>query len=156
MAKQQLEDEVEEAARAGAKEGAVQAQRKEQVKQLTLKEKAAQKAAKVYKKAFEEIQQAPNVTQIAIGGVAGMAGGAVGFKVNQYLRAKTAEWEWVNDEGERSIGSILLADVMPPVVGLLMAVGGAFIPNGPLCAAVMGFGMGLAGGSVTSSAFGPD
>jgi len=150
------DSDVEEAAREGAKEGAKIARDRAAVKDLTLKERAAAKAARVYKRAAEEAMTAPNVTQIAIGGALGMAGGAVGFKVNQFLRAKTAEWGWVNDEGERSIGSVLLADVAPPVVGLGIALLGAFIKNGALSAAVMGFGMGLAGGSVTSTAFGPD
>jgi len=66
------------------------------------------------------------------------------------------EWGWVNEEGERSIGSVLLADVAPPVLGLGLTILGAFIKNGALSAAIMGFGMGMAGGSVTSTAFGPD
>lgn len=150
------DSDVEEAAREGAKEGAKLAREKAAVKDLTLKERAMRKAANVYKKAAEEASSSPNLTQIVVGGALGMVGGAVGFKVNQFLRAKTAEWEWVNDEDERSIGSVLLADVAPPVLGLGLAVLGAFIKNGALSAAVMGFGMGMAGGSVTSTAFGPD
>jgi len=156
MAKNPDTDEVEEAARKGATEGAKLAREREQVKQLSLKERAAAKAAKVYRRAAEEAMSSPNLTQIAVGGALGMVGNAVGYKVNQLLREKTAEWEWVNDEGERSIGSVLLADVAPPVLGLLIALGGAYIKNGALSAAVMGFGMGFAGGSVTSTAFGPD
>lgn len=148
--------DVEEAAREGAKEGAKLAREKASVKELTLKEKAAAKAARVYKRAAEEAMSGPNLTQIAIGGALGMAGSAVGFKVNQFLRAKTAEWGWVNEEGERSIGSVLLADVAPPVLGLGLTILGAFVKNGALSAAIMGFGMGMAGGSVTSTAFGPD
>lgn len=156
MAKATDTEELQEAAREGAKEGAKLAREKAQNKELSLKERAATKAAKAARRVADEALSGPNLTQIAIGGVSGVVGGAVGYKVNQLIRVKTAEWGWVNEEGERSIGSVLLADVAPPVLGLLLTVGGAFLKNGALSAAIMGFGMGMAGGSVTSTAFGPD
>lgn len=102
-------------------------------------------------KALAQTQDETNVVQVVVA-VGGMSVGTVlGYTLNKRLRKYTRDKKWVNDKGERSIGSIILVDVVPPAVGFAGMVAGAYIPNGPLGAGVMGFTGGLATGSILST-----
>lgn len=151
-------DDNEEVARIAAREARADERNKTAAANATLKNRILTRAVNARDKALAEVRATPNKTQIAIGSFSAVASSFGGYKINQYLRKKTAEWGWVNEEGERSMGSILLADGVPVVVGAAAVFLGFFVVkrSAPLAAALIGAGMGVAGGSILSSLLGPD
>lgn len=148
----------EDIANQAAKEARADERKKNEI---DAKEKAlseANRGKRFYKTALEQATSSLNTTQVVVGLTLSAGGVFAGYWLNQFLRKKTAEWEWVNDEGERSIGSILIADVALPVLGVGLAglTGWLFRRKGAVAAACVGLFMGLAVGSVLSSALGPD
>lgn len=136
-------------------EKVVQAAKKDQREADAAKKKAfyvtqLEKSKRIAEKRVRELSDAPNITQIAIGAGAGAIGGMGGFKLQKYL-ANTTAAKAVNEKGEATFGAKTIRTGVPVGVGLLMAVGGAFINNGPLSAAVMGSGAGITGGALTSA-----
>ena len=124
---------------------------------LTLKEKAQKlyvKGLETKKRAAErtvrELREAPNMTQLVIGASSSVAGGMGGFKFQKYLAGTTAA-QAVNEKGEPTFGAKAIRTGVPVGLGIALAVGGAFIPNGAIAAAVMGGGAGVAGGALTSA-----
>lgn len=124
---------------------------------LTLKEKGQKlyvKGLEAKKRAAErtvrELREAPNMTQLVIGAGASVAGGMGGFKLQKYLAGTTAA-KAVNEKGEPTFGAKAIRTGVPVGAGILVAIGGAFIPNGAFAAAVMGGGAGVAGGALTSA-----
>ena len=133
----------------------VQAAKKDE--RLSLKEKAkAQyvKSLEIKRRAAEKdvryLKRAPNMTQILVGTGASVAGGMGGFKLQKYLAGTTAA-QALNEKGEPTFGAKAVRTGVPVGVGLALAIGGAFIPDGAIAAAVMGGGAGVAGGALTSA-----
>lgn len=117
------------------------------VKSLETKKRAAEKDVRYLKKA-------PNMTQIVVGSGAAVAGGMGGFKLQKYLAGTTAA-KAVNEKGEATFGAKAIRTGVPVGLGILVAIGGAFIPDGTIAAAVMGGGSGVAGGALTSALLDP-
>ena len=124
---------------------------------LTLKEKAQKlyvKGLETKKRAAErtvrDLKAAPNMEQILIGAGSSVAGGMGGFKLQKYLAGTTAA-QALNEKGEPTFGAKAVRTGVPVGVGLALAIGGAFIPDGAIAAAVMGGGAGVAGGALTSA-----
>ena len=90
------------------------------------------------------------MTQLLIGAGSSVAGGMGGFKLQKYLAGTTAA-KAVNEKGEPTFGAKAIRTGVPVGAGILVALGGAFIPNGAVAAAVMGGGAGVAGGALTSA-----
>ena len=113
------------------------------VKGLEAKKRAAERTVR-------ELREAPNMTQLVIGAGSSVAGGMGGFKLQKYLAGTTAA-KAVNEKGEPTFGAKAIRTGVPVGAGILVAIGGAFIPNGAFAAAVMGGGAGVAGGALTSA-----
>jgi hypothetical protein len=113
------------------------------VKGLEAKKRAAERTVR-------ELREAPNMTQLVIGAGSSVAGGMGGFKLQKYLAGTTAA-KAVNGKGEPTFGAKAIRTGVPVGAGILVALGGAFIPNGAVAAAVMGGGAGVAGGALTSA-----
>lgn len=113
------------------------------VKGLEAKKRAAERTVR-------ELREAPNMTQLVIGAGSSVAGGMGGFKLQKYLAGTTAA-KAVNEKGEPTFGAKAIRTGVPVGAGILVAIGGAFIPNGAVAAAVMGGGAGVAGGALTSA-----
>lgn len=113
------------------------------VKGLEAKKRAAERTVR-------ELREAPNMTQLVIGAGSSVAGGMGGFKLQKYLAGTTAA-KAVNEKGEPTFGAKAIRTGVPVGAGILVALGGAFIPNGAVAAAVMGGGAGVAGGALTSA-----
>lgn len=112
--------------------------------------KGLEKSKRAAERTVRELQDAPNITQIAIGAGAGAIGGMGGFKLQKYL-ANTTAAKAVNEKGEATFGAKTIRTGVPVGLGLVMAIGGAFVNNGPLSAALMGSGAGITGGALTSA-----
>lgn len=113
------------------------------VKGLEAKKRAAERTVR-------ELREAPNMTQLVIGAGSSVAGGMGGFKLQKYLAGTTAA-KAVNEKGEPTFGAKAIRTGVPVGAGILVALGGAFIRNGAVAAAVMGGGAGVAGGALTSA-----
>ena len=113
------------------------------VKGLEAKKRGAERTVR-------ELREAPNMTQLVIGAGSSVAGGMGGFKLQKYLAGTTAA-KAVNEKGEPTFGAKAIRTGVPVGAGILVALGGAFIPNGAVAAAVMGGGAGVAGGALTSA-----
>lgn len=99
---------------------------------------------------IERAKEAPNGMHLTVGFAAMGAGTFGGFKANRMLRNYTADW--LDEEGNRTVGATMLADVMPPVLGAgLVALSLAFT-NGAAVAATAGAGAGVTIGSLVSTA----
>lgn len=131
------------------KEGAQELANRQAKKENKLLAKLKGRAERDARKAQEEA----NVVQLSVGLATAGIGVAGGYKLNQKLRSYTADW--LDEEGNRTMGATILADVTPPAVGLTVAGVGLFaIKNGVAAAAVAGAGTGVAIGSVVSTVFG--
>lgn len=124
---------------------------------LSLKEKAQKayvRSLEIKKRAAEKdvryLKAAPNMEQILIGAGSSVAGGMGGFKLQKYLAGTTAA-QALNEKGEPTFGAKAIRTGVPVGVGIALAIGGAFIPNGNIAAALMGGGAGVAGGALTSA-----
>lgn len=133
----------------------VQAAKKDE--RISLKEKAKaeyvkriEKGKRVAERTVRELREAPNMTQLVIGAGSSVVGGMGGFKLQKYLAGTTAA-QALNEKNEPTFGAKAVRTGVPVGVGLAMAIGGAFIPNGAIAAAVMGGGAGVAGGALTSA-----
>ena len=121
---------------------------KEKENKLYVKGLEAKK--RVAERTVRELREAPNMTQLVIGAGSSVAGGMGGFKLQKYLAGTTAA-KAVNEKGEPTFGAKAIRTGVPVGAGILVAIGGAFIPNGAFAAAVMGGGAGVAGGALTSA-----
>lgn len=151
------EEAAEAALKAAKREGAAEERAKAAAKEASFGTRTLRRAVAVRDRAIAEIRSRPNLPHVVVAGGSAVGGSFGGYWVNQYLRRKTAEWKWVNDEGGRSWASILLADAAPVAAGVGMIFLGAFVVrHATLSAALVGAGMGVAGGSILSTALGPD
>ena len=116
---------------------------KHHVKMLERSKRAAERTVR-------ELREAPNMTQLVIGAGSSVAGGMGGFKLQKYLAGTTAA-QALNEKGEPTFGAKAIRTGVPVGVGIALAIGGAFIPNGSIAAAFMGGGAGVAGGALTSA-----
>ena len=133
----------------------VQAAKKDERISLKEKQKAEyvkriEKGKRVAERTVRELREAPNMTQLVIGAGSSVAGGMGGFKLQKYLAGTTAA-QALNEKGEPTFGAKAIRTGVPVGVGIALAIGGAFIPNGNIAAALMGGGAGVAGGALTSA-----
>lgn len=149
---------IEEAAAAGAaaERKKIMARAKEKADDLLAKSNAR------LRRDVKNLSEKANLVQIATTAGAGVLGGMAGFKTQKALTDTTKEWVYTAQDGvevelvgKPTTSAMMVKDVLPPAIGLLVGIGGAFIGNGTLSAAVMGAGLGFAGGSITSSALDP-
>jgi hypothetical protein len=136
-------------------EKVVQAAQKDERNKIAVKARAAyvaglEKTKRVAQNRIRELENSPNISQLTIGAIGGAVGGMGGFKAQKYLAGTTAA-KAVNEKGEATFGAKTIRTGVPVGVGLVMAIGGAFVNNGPLSAALMGGGAGIAGGALTSA-----
>ena len=135
--------QVVQAAKKDANESLKVKAQKAYVRSLEIKKRAAEKDVRFLK-------AAPNMTQILVGTGSSVVGGMAGFKFQKYLAGTTAA-RALNEKGEPTFGAKAIRTGVPVGVGIAMAIGGAFIPDGTLAAAFMGLGAGEAGGALTSA-----
>ena len=136
-------EKVVKAAQADARLSLKEKAQKQYVKSLEIKKRAAEKDVRYLK-------AAPNMTQILVGTGSSVVGGMAGFKFQKYLAGTTAA-QALNEKGEPTFGAKAIRTGVPVGVGIALAIGGAFIPDGTLAAAFMGLGAGEAGGALTSA-----
>lgn len=152
------DEDMEAAIRAAKREGAAEANAKIEAKQATFAQRALSRGIAIRDRALADMRATPNKTQIVAAGLSAVGGTFAGYWANQYFRRKTAEWGWINEEDQsRSWGSILVADVAPLAVGAGAVFLGAFVvKHAALASALVGAGLGVAGGSLLSTVLGPD
>ena len=139
--------QVVQAAKKDANETLKQKAQKAYVRSLEIKKRAAEKDVRYLKRA-------PNMTQLLVSSGTAVAGGMAGFKFQKYLADTTAA-KAVNEKGEPTFGAKAIRTGVPVGLGIALAIGGAFIPDGTIAAAVMGLGAGEAGGALTSAFLDP-
>lgn len=152
---------LKEAAEIGAKAEREKIQEKAKRVAIESMQKTLRRTSNDLKKARENanvVQIAANVVQIATASGAAVLGGMAGFKIQKALTDTTKDWVIEAGEGvdPATIGTpntaaMVVKDVLPPTVGLVIGIAGAFVDNGTVSAALMGAGFGIAGGSLTSS-----
>lgn len=145
---------LKEAAEIGAKAEREKIQEKAKRVAIESMQKTLRRTSNDLKKARENA----NVVQIATASGAAVLGGMAGFKIQKALTDTTKDWVIEAGEGvdPATIGTpntaaMVVKDVLPPTVGLVIGIAGAFVDNGTVSAALMGAGFGIAGGSLTSS-----
>jgi hypothetical protein len=111
----------------------------------------ANKLASKYRKALELSQSEPNVVQVGLAVVVAGASSIGGYFTSKKIRAYTDEKKWVNQKGNRSIGAIMVGDILPAAFGFTIGIIGLFLKNGMVSAGVTGAGFGFGFGSVLHS-----
>lgn len=98
-----------------------------------------------------KLSDAPNKLHLGLAVTSGCAASYGGFKVNRVIREYTADW--IDPQtSERTMGAKILADVVPPALGLGAAGVGFFVTSGGVSSSVLiGTGLGFAAGSMLST-----
>lgn len=112
------------------------------VKHLERDKRAAERKAR-------NLEEAPATTQLAIASGASVAGGFGGYKFREYLAGTTAA-QAVDTQGNATFGAKAIRTGVPVGLGIIMTIGGAFLP-GYAAPAVMGGGAGVVGGALISA-----
>lgn len=136
MAKADEEAAIESATRA-----------KERAKDFKEKYEALDKLNRKLKRDINKVSSEPNIMQLAVTGVSVAAGVAGGIAGHRYLRKKTEKWVKKDDPKKRTIGAVMVCEVLPILGGVIVGAGTAMSDNG-VVASVGGVGWGEAAGVV--------
>lgn len=128
-----------------------------------LRIKGLEKMNATLKRANGALLNAPQPVNYGIVAGTGAVGAIGGFKGQKALAKSTVEWVYTAEQvpqnpeliGKPTTTAVMVKDVLLPVIGLGLAVGGAFIKHPTASAVMMGGGTGLATGSIISSAIDP-
>ena len=142
------------AAEEAYKEGQKQAKATTALAATQRENETLKKATRALERGYMEATSQPNLTQLGVGLGTAVGASFLGYKANELLEAKTAEWV-DPDTGEKTLAGKIVQHGVTPVVGLAVAVLGAFAKNGTISAATMGSGVGLMAGSMLRSVMTP-
>ena len=96
---------------------------------------------------LKRVNEEPNVVQLAITGTAVAAGVAGGIAGHRYLRKKTEKWVQKDDPKKRTLGAVMVCEILPITGGLLVGGLTAMSDSG-VVASIGGLGWGEAAGVV--------
>lgn len=134
------------------KEGVKAAKKTGELETLKAENTRLEKLKGQMERAYNTAVERPNKLQLGIAVGTAALGVPGGFLANQYLERKSVTM--IDKEtGKKTATGKFVQHGIVPTVGVIGAVGCAFLKNGALSSAGMGFFAGLGVGSVVRSAF---